>query len=238
VKDMAEASDRASLPEEVDELFAAQLDAFTSARDEVAGALKEQGRSDDAKRVKALKKPTLGAWAVNQVARRHHHDLAELLDVTDRIKDAGTPQEVRAAVAERHRLARDLVDAAQKILEESGHSAGAGTLQQVMRTLYAAHSGEERERIARGTLERPLESSGFDVAPGLSLESPEEPSPDEKSDERARLEEELAEAKERATRLEREAAKARLEADAAESEAAEARRLLTGIEEKLGRTTS
>jgi hypothetical protein len=235
---MGEETDRSAVPEQALDIFASPLDEFTSARNALARELKEQGLKTEAERVGALKKPTLSAWAVNQLARARAEEVGELMDVTDRIKDSATPEDVRSAVAERHKRVRDLVDAARTILEENGHAAGAGTLQQVMRTLYAAQSDDERRRVAEGTLERPLESSGFEAAPGLSLETA--PAEDTAGGEDAgrKLEEQLAEAQERAARLDREAAKARLEADAADGEAAEARRLVMKLQDKLNRAGS
>jgi hypothetical protein len=232
---MGESTSRtAGLPGQALDLFGAPLDQFTSERNALADDLKARGLAAEAKYVRSLKKPTLSAWVTNQLARDRGPELARLLDVTDRIKEADTPDEVRDATAERHRRVRELVDAAREILEESGHAAGAGTLQQVMRTLYAAHSDADRERLAQGTLERPLESSGFDAAGGLSLEATEiEPEAGEADAERRKLEAELSEARQRATRLERAATQAQLEADAAESEAARARRLVMKLEEKL-----
>ncbi len=232
---MSTEKDKSGVPDEALALFALPLDEFTAARNELARDLDKDDRKDDAATVRALKKPTLSAWAVNQLARSRREELSELLELMDRIKDAATPEEVREAVAERHKRVGVLVDAAQKILEENGHASGAGTTQQVMRTLYAVHSDDDRKRVAEGTLERPLESSGFDAAPGLSLEVMEEEAPGEKDRERLKLEGEIAEARERAARLDREAAKARLEADTADSEAAEARRLVVKLEDRLGR---
>jgi hypothetical protein len=227
-------AESSSIPEQAIELFAEPLDRFTSARNELASELKEKGQNAEAGKVRALKKPNLAAWAINQLARSRKQDVAELLEVTEQMTVASTPQEVREAIEERNRRVRALVDAAETILEEGGHSAGASTLQQIMRTFYAAHPEGERDRLLHGTLERPLDSSGFGDVPGLSLETPqaEETSRGDDS-ERRRLEEELAEAKARAAQLDREAAKARLEADAADGAAAEARRLVTRIQDKL-----
>ena len=54
-----------------DDLFALPLDAFVSARDARAKALAKDGHDLEAKRVAALKKPTVPAWALDQLARKH-----------------------------------------------------------------------------------------------------------------------------------------------------------------------
>jgi hypothetical protein len=225
-----------SIPDQAIDLYAEPLDRFTPARNELARELKEKGQKAEAQKVLALKKPNLAAWAINQLARSREQDVTDLLEVTEQITVAPTPQEVREAIEERNRRVRALVDAAEAILEQHGHSAGAATLQQIMRTFYAAQSEDERERLLKGTLERPLESSGFGEVPGLSLETPQaEDTTGGDDSERRKLEEELAEAQSRSAQLDREAAKARLEADAADGAAAEARRLVMKIQDKLNR---
>ncbi|HEX8105745.1 MAG TPA: hypothetical protein VF533_24225, partial [Solirubrobacteraceae bacterium] len=57
------------LDAEVDALFALPLEEFVPARDALAKALRAEKRREDAKAVAALRRPSLGAWAVNQVVR-------------------------------------------------------------------------------------------------------------------------------------------------------------------------
>jgi hypothetical protein len=227
------------LPDEAADLYGLPLDGFTPARNDLAKSLKEQGKNDEAKVVRELKKPSLAAWAVNQIARGRPDGMAELLEITGRISEADDPAEMRAAVAERHRAVKALVEEAARVLEDGGHSAGPSTLQQVTRTLYAASAEDEGGRIAQGTLEKAIESTGFDAVPGLSLEAMAPEGTDESGDnERRLLEEELAEAEERAAHLDREAAKARLEADTADSEATQARRRVRELKDRLEATDS
>src|SRR5439155_16223840 len=61
----------------LDRLYAVALDEFTATRNSLAKEL----AGDDARQVKALKKPNIAAWALNQLARSD--DLADLFDVTD-----------------------------------------------------------------------------------------------------------------------------------------------------------
>ena len=51
------------LESKIDDLYQKPVDEFVSARSALASELK----GDDAKRVNALKKPTIVPWAVNQV---------------------------------------------------------------------------------------------------------------------------------------------------------------------------
>jgi hypothetical protein len=223
-----------SPPDEAAELYALPLDEFTSARNDLARSLSETGDKEAAAAVRKLKKPGLAAWSINQLARSNAEELGELLAVTDRMKKADNAADVRETIAERHKRIRQLVDKARTILEDAGHSAGAGTIHQVTQTLYAAHSDREREQIARGTLERPIESSGFDTSQGLSLEAEvTEDTPDKETRARQELEAEVAEAEEQAADLQRKAESARLAAEHADDAAANAHRKVMRLRSKL-----
>ena len=56
---------------DVDALFRLPLTEFTSARNGLAAQLKKKGRTQDASDVKALGKPSVSAWAVNQMYWNH-----------------------------------------------------------------------------------------------------------------------------------------------------------------------
>ena len=52
-----------------DDLYGLPLDAFVPERDALAKRLRAEGRRDEAAEVKALRKPSVAAWAVNQAVR-------------------------------------------------------------------------------------------------------------------------------------------------------------------------
>ena len=54
----------------MDDLFALPPAEFIAARDALAKRLKADGDATRAAEVKALRRPSVAAWAVNQVARR------------------------------------------------------------------------------------------------------------------------------------------------------------------------
>ncbi|HEX8206307.1 MAG TPA: hypothetical protein VF587_09635, partial [Solirubrobacteraceae bacterium] len=58
-----------TLPDDVDALYCRPLDEFVPARAELAKALRADGRRDEAAAVAKLPKPSVAAWAVNQVVR-------------------------------------------------------------------------------------------------------------------------------------------------------------------------
>ena len=70
---MAKAPDDA-----IDRLYGLPLEAFVGERDALAKELRAAGRRDEAAAVKALTKPTVAAWAVNQALRTQHKAAGEL----------------------------------------------------------------------------------------------------------------------------------------------------------------
>ena len=64
----------------VSELFALPLNEFTPARNERAKELAADGDKAAADAVRALRKPSVPAWAVNQVARRDAKGITALFD--------------------------------------------------------------------------------------------------------------------------------------------------------------
>jgi hypothetical protein len=102
--------------------------------------------------------------------------------------------------------------------------------------LYAAHSDREREQLAQGTLERPIESSGFSDSSGLALETGAvEDVPSKTARERERLTAELADAEKQAAELKSKAESARLAADQADDAAAHAQRKVMLVRDRLER---
>ena len=81
-----------------DELYALQPSELTRERDERAKALRKEGDRDEADAVKALRKPTLAAWALNQLARRQPKEVERLLAAGEELRSA--QEELLAEVGE------------------------------------------------------------------------------------------------------------------------------------------
>ena len=145
----------------VDALYAGPPEDFVAARDRLAADLKASGDPEAAKSVKALRRPTVAAWALNQLARRHPDDVQALLDAGRDLRDAqakamagGGPEALREATARRRAATRTLVDRAGRILAEAGRGADAQR-DAVAGTLDAAALDEEvGRRLVAGRLER------------------------------------------------------------------------------------
>lgn len=179
------------LIDEADELYALPLDDFTGARNALEKSLRKDGRRDEAGLVKALRKPTVPAWALNQVARRQPKDLQKLIAAGRRVREGqekllegGDRKALDSAAAEQRELTKALVRAASAVGEEAGVGTAAAFEEKVGATLRAAAADDAvAARLAAGRLEREQEAVGlfgFGLpAPAESVDedAEEEPSP-------------------------------------------------------------
>jgi hypothetical protein len=194
---------------------------FIAARDRLAKELREGGDRDGAADVRKLKRPSMAAWVLNQLVRRHGAEVEELISAGQRLREAqraalegGDRSALREAGAARRTLTDRLVDLSRDILTEAGHAASRTHLDRVERTLQAATLSEEAAAELRGgTLERELEPP--EALEALGVWDLPEPTP-------------LAPRGERVERRAAEARKAEEEAEAAEEEA---RRVARAAEE-------
>lgn len=161
------------MADEVDQLYELPLEAFTAARNELAK------RVGDAQ-IRQLKKPTVAAWTVNQLARRREVDVRRLLRAGEQLEQAqkraveGGDQQTyaRARDAEREALRRLRAQAAD-VLREGGHPATDATLDRVARTLHAGAGTEEGRALLReGNLSEELEPQGFGALAGVKPAAP------------------------------------------------------------------
>ena len=162
--------DDARYAEDVAALYEGAPERFVAARDELASRLNESGDAEAAKRVKALRRPTTAAWAVDRAARARSTELEALVRAGDelaaaqRAAAAGSGAEsLREATEERRRLVGLLVGAAKAELERAGMAVPRATLDKVENTFMAIASDEGAgERVARGTLDKELPApAGF-----------------------------------------------------------------------------
>lgn len=216
-----------------DDLYALPLEEFTAARNELARALEDEGRADEAARVKKLKKPPVSAWAVNRLARDDPDGITRLLELVDALKEARGASEINRLGAERRELVAKLTRRAGELAEAAGHAASPATLQRVTQTLQAGAEEDERELLQRGALPDDLEPTGFDALGAFSMDAfTSVPEPDDTADEVEELKRLAAEAEEEAARLGEEAERAEAAALAASEAASEARRRAREAREK------
>src|SRR5215831_9354421 len=68
------------------ELYGLALEEFIAQRASLAKSLRANGRRDDANVVAALRKPSVAAWAVNQLIRTRAAETAQLFSAGDQMR--------------------------------------------------------------------------------------------------------------------------------------------------------
>ena len=119
--------------------------------------------------MKALSKPSVPAWAVNQVRRDRPDDVRRLLDVTDELHrvyaglaSAGARERLAEAASMQRELIGSLVRCAGELLDAAGHSPSDATLTKVADTLRAGALDEElRQQIADGRVVKEQRAAGL-----------------------------------------------------------------------------
>ncbi len=104
------------------ELFAVPPEDFIAARNAMVAELKAAGNDDDAAAVKALRRPTVTAYAVNHLAASDAEDIGELLDLGRRLVAAQ-----RQVLSGRGGAAGELREAtdARREVDPPAHGRGA-----------------------------------------------------------------------------------------------------------------
>ncbi|MGH3441337.1 MAG: hypothetical protein ACRDUY_04720 [Nitriliruptorales bacterium] len=220
------------------ELYGLPSDEFVGRRDELAKQLREEDDRDAAAVVGKLRKPTVAAWAVNQLSRRQPEDLDALLELADKVEKAqrravsGRRAPLRETVRELRSAISSLTGAASSYLQDVG-SQPATHRDAIAATIQAATVDEEvRDALREGRLERTAEAPGFGTLAGLSVtpdaaEAPAEdeaPPEDPHAEKRAELESQANSLRSRVRDLERAAEKSAKRAEQAEERADRLRR--------------
>lgn len=151
------------LDDDIDRLYQGPLDAFTDARNALAKTAKRP-------EVKALVKPSLPAWAVNQLHWQHRALVDRLEAASEAVRAAhqqalaGGKADIAAAEQAHREVRREATAAAKEVLTRAGHPATPATLQAIRETLSALPSPE-----ATGRLTKPLAARGLEALAGLVL---------------------------------------------------------------------
>jgi hypothetical protein len=178
-----------------DDLYALPLDHFTAARDDLARRLKADGDEDGARLVAGMRKPSVAAWALNQVARQDPATVDQLVDSHGRLRKATSREAFEQASKLRQESVARLTEQAMAVLEKGSQQ----TRDRINRTLLAVANDEEGEAaLEAGTLVRELEPTGVGWG---ELGLPPPPAPDPAEEKRRAVDE----ARGRAAKLEAEA---------------------------------
>ncbi len=186
------------LPEGADELYGIDPSGFIAARDALAKELKGKGEVAAASRVRALRRPTAAAAALNRVARDEPALVADLVKAGQQLAAAqaaavrGDREALRDASRHRRDLIGRLATAATEIAGATHREAIAATIE------AAAVDTEVGELLAAGRLTRDAPPpSAFDLT-GVPEELAPPPRINRKAEERRLRADEEVTAAERA----------------------------------------
>jgi hypothetical protein len=153
----------------IDALYQLPLEEFTAARNSLAKA-----SGDNA--IKKLEKPTLPAWAVNQLYWRERKLWDEVIKTSTQVRTAykkmleGKDADVRAAETFHAEAMRKAKDAIRRMVEEAGNTASDAVMTPVTETLDALPTTDEP-----GRLTRPLRRTGFEALQGVTITAKAKP---------------------------------------------------------------
>ena len=184
---------------DVDALFRLPLAEFIGARNTLAARLKKSGRGDEAVLVKSLVKPSVSAWAVNQLYWNHREAFDRLIASGEHFHKAqssrlgGKLADMRGALEARRAALTQLTDLATSLLQDAGPNPGQNPTLDIIRRItttlegmsaYASRSDGPRP----GRLTHDVDPPGFEAlaafVPGAGMpertKEPDRPTPSQK----------------------------------------------------------
>ena len=160
---------KGKLEDDLDALFRLPLAEFTAARNTLAARLKQDGRRSDADLVKALVKPSITAWAVNQLYWKHREAFDRLIATGERFRQAQTSRlvqkvaDMRSALDARREELSNLSDLATTLLRDTGHNPTPDTIHRITTTLEAMSAyASLRDAQRPGRLTGDVDPPGFE----------------------------------------------------------------------------
>jgi len=236
-----------ALEAEIDKLFQLPPGEFTAARNAVA----KGAGGEAAAAIKALPKPPIAAWAVNQLYWKDPDRYEALVDAANEMRQThravieGRKADLRSAGREHERALDAALKSTMTLLKEAGQPATDTTKHAVLNTLRALPSDEPPGRLTKA-----LAPGGFEMLAGVTPADPSQrkvqkpdrtksattagPGQGKAAD--AKTEREAARERERRAAAERAVRDAEQRARQAEFEAARAARDATKAERRLDET--
>lgn len=159
----------AGIDDAIDELYRGDLAGFIAARNALAKSAKQPD-------LKSLEKPSLPAWAVNQLYWHRRDVFDRVVQASEVVREAhglalsGRAADIRAAESDQREAIRAAVQVTKEQMTAAGQTVTPATVEAVTRTLEALPSPE-----AQGRLVRPLTPAGLEALAGLTLSVPARP---------------------------------------------------------------
>ncbi|MDX3534555.1 hypothetical protein PV721_09260 [Streptomyces sp. MB09-01] len=235
------------------ELYGLRPEEFTAARDAHVAGARKAGERAEAKRIAALRKPTLAVWAANLLARADADQARRLLQLGQELREAHRTlagEDLRKLSHQQHVVIAAMAHEARRLAGEAGQEVSEAVereVEQILRTVLA--DPDAAETWAGGVLAKaPPQVVGFDElapvrVPGTAAPQAQPPSPSpkrrkaDKADKAEKVDARVTEAQERARaeaeRTNREAERAEEALARAEAEREQARAGLGALDEQI-----
>jgi hypothetical protein len=162
------------LEDDVDALFRLPLAEFIASRNTLAARLKQSGRGNEANRVRGLVKPSISAWAVNQLYWNHRDAFDRLIATAERFRQAQASRlarkvaDMRGALDGRREALSHLSDLATALVRNAGHSPTPETIHRITTTLEAISAHASLPDASRpGRLTHDVDPPGFESLASL-----------------------------------------------------------------------
>jgi hypothetical protein len=151
------------------ELYGLSPNEFTAARDARASEARAAGDRTLASSIKKLRKPTVGAWLANVLARERTKDVDRLIDLGAQLRAARSGPDgdrIRRASRERNEAIARLVRDAKAVAARRGQPVSAPAVLELEATLDAAFADQTSAELLRsGRLTTALQYSGLGLSP-------------------------------------------------------------------------
>ncbi|QIP87967.1 hypothetical protein GLX30_32535 [Streptomyces sp. Tu 2975] len=236
----------------LDELYALRPHEFTAVRNQRAAEARRAGDRELAERIRALRRPTVSAWAGNMLVRREPDKVGPLISLGEGLREAHRNldgEQLRELGRQQHLLVGALAREARQLAAEEGQAVGEAAFHEIEATLHAVLADPEAARQwAAGHLDRPLNApvgfTGLEAGAGATARparparrEPEprpEPSPEPEEDAGARRRrEKLDRARQDAEEAERQAGEREQAHEEATAALERSQAALDGISEQV-----
>jgi hypothetical protein len=161
---------------EIDTLYQVPLSEFIAARNALAARVKGEQGAEAAAAIKALQKPSIPAWVVNQLYWRDRREFERLTAAGDHLRLAqqqrlaghGDPDDLRQAIAARQEVIARLVSRAREIMRSGGLNASPDMQQRVATTIESLSAYGTSDAAPRaGRLVEEVAPPGLDALAAL-----------------------------------------------------------------------
>jgi hypothetical protein len=167
------------LDDATDELYGVLPAEFVARRTAIVKRAKADGDRDLAREVTALRRPTQGAWAINQWARREPDGVSAVLDLGAEMVTAqrtSSADRLRELSARRQELLAESAAQVSAVAAELGSALSANAIREVTQSLRAAVADAAvADDLRRGRLVAAAEYSGFGPAGVFIVPDPQPP---------------------------------------------------------------